>query len=140
MSHLRRSQSCCFRHLEKPIKTKENKVKHFVYCCFVFICFYWFYPVFLEGESTPPIAFRLPPYGGGRGERPLFLYLPSVKALRVCLSAITGIERAHTCRPRSRNDVILPDVCEHRHLLTAEPYEIAVRILHILHFFQNHLL
>ena len=36
----------CFRHLEKPIKTKENKRKHFV-----FICFYWFYPVFLEGES-----------------------------------------------------------------------------------------
>ena len=30
VSHLRRSQSCCFRHLEKPIKTKENKVKHFV--------------------------------------------------------------------------------------------------------------
>ncbi len=37
---------CCFRHLEKPIKTKENKRKHFV-----FICFYWFCSVFLEGES-----------------------------------------------------------------------------------------
>ena len=36
----------CFRHLEKPIKTKENKRKHFV-----FICFYLFSPVFLEGES-----------------------------------------------------------------------------------------
>ena len=43
---------CCFRHLEKPIKTKENKVKHFGYCCLVFICFYWFSPVFLEGESN----------------------------------------------------------------------------------------
>jgi len=42
---------CCFRHLEKPIKTKENKVKHFGYCCLVFICFYWFSPVFLDGES-----------------------------------------------------------------------------------------
>ena len=31
--------NCCFRHLEKPIKTKENKVKHFGYCCF---CFYLF--------------------------------------------------------------------------------------------------
>ena len=41
----------CFRHLEKPIKTKENKVKHFVCCYFVFICFYWFSPVFLDGES-----------------------------------------------------------------------------------------
>ena len=38
--------NCCFRHLEKPIKTKENKVKHFV-----FICFYWFCPVFLDGEK-----------------------------------------------------------------------------------------
>ena len=47
VSHLRRSQSCCFRHLEKPIKTKENKRKHFV-----FICFYWFSPVFLEGERN----------------------------------------------------------------------------------------
>ena len=37
----------CFRHLEKPIKTKENKRKHFL----VFICFYWFCPVFLDGES-----------------------------------------------------------------------------------------
>ena len=37
----------CFRHLEKPIKTKENRVKHFV-----FICFYWFSPVFLKGESN----------------------------------------------------------------------------------------
>ena len=36
----------CFRHLEKPIKTKEYKRKHFV-----FICFYWFFPVFLDGES-----------------------------------------------------------------------------------------
>ena len=42
---------CCFRHLEKPIKTKENKVKHFCYCCFVFICVYWFCPVFLDSES-----------------------------------------------------------------------------------------
>ena len=37
---------CCFRHLEKPIKTKENKIKPFV-----FICFYWFCSVFLDGES-----------------------------------------------------------------------------------------
>jgi hypothetical protein len=36
----------CLRHLEKPIKTKENMRKHFV-----FICFYWFCPVFLEGDS-----------------------------------------------------------------------------------------
>ena len=37
----------CFCHLEKPIKTKEHKRKHFV-----FICFYWSYPVFLDGESN----------------------------------------------------------------------------------------
>ena len=35
----------CFRHLEKPIKTKENKVKHFfVYCFYMFLlvfpCFF----------------------------------------------------------------------------------------------------
>ena len=41
-----REITSCFRHLEKPIKTKEHKIKHFV-----FICFYWFSPVFLEGES-----------------------------------------------------------------------------------------
>ena len=39
-------KTSCFRHLEKPIKTKENKRKHFV-----FICFYLFCYVFLEGES-----------------------------------------------------------------------------------------
>ena len=44
-----REITSCFRHLEKPIKTKEHKIKHFV-----FICFYWFYPVFLDGESKLP--------------------------------------------------------------------------------------
>jgi hypothetical protein len=41
-----REITSCFRHLEKPIKTKENKIKPFV-----FICFYWFCSVFLDGES-----------------------------------------------------------------------------------------
>ena len=41
-----REITSCFRHFEKPIKTKENKGKHFV-----FICFYWFCLVFLDGES-----------------------------------------------------------------------------------------
>ena len=41
---------CCFRHLEKPIKTKENKIKPFV-----FICFYWFCSVFLDGESKQQV-------------------------------------------------------------------------------------
>ena len=39
----------CFRHLEKPIKTKENKKKHFV-LLFLYV-FYWFCSVFLEGDS-----------------------------------------------------------------------------------------
>ena len=39
-------ENMLFLFLEKPIKTKEHKRKHFV-----FICFYWFYPVFLDGES-----------------------------------------------------------------------------------------
>ena len=42
----------CLRHLEKPIKTKENKIKHFLLFLFVFICFYWFCSVFLEGDSN----------------------------------------------------------------------------------------
>jgi len=42
----------CFRHLEKPIKTKEYKIKHLF-----FICFYWFYPVFLDGEKNNPLPF-----------------------------------------------------------------------------------
>ena len=37
----------CFRHLEKPIKTKENMRKHFV-----FICFYWFSPVFQKAKAN----------------------------------------------------------------------------------------
>ena len=41
-----REITSCFRHLEKPIKTKEHKIKHlFLY---VFIGFPLF---FLEGES-----------------------------------------------------------------------------------------
>jgi hypothetical protein len=35
--------NCCFRHLEKPIKTRETKEN-------IFIVF----PVFLEGESKIP--------------------------------------------------------------------------------------
>ena len=36
---------CCFRHLEKPIKTKENKRKHFFSVVMFFVmcfCFYMF--------------------------------------------------------------------------------------------------
>ena len=56
-----------FRHLEKPIKTKENKRKHFV-----FICFYWFCLVFLEGESKSPhrLQVYLLPLEGVRGVDP----------------------------------------------------------------------
>ena len=56
-----------FRHLEKPIKTKENKRKHFV-----FICFYWFCLVFLEGESKSPhrLQVYLLPLEGVRGVNP----------------------------------------------------------------------
>ena len=65
----------CLRHLEKPIKTKENKVNIFccfvficfvficfVFICFVFICFYWFCSVFLEGDSKLIMKLRWIPF------------------------------------------------------------------------------
>ena len=38
----------CFRHLEKPIKTKEYKIKHFV-----LICFYCFLSYFYRRRKQP---------------------------------------------------------------------------------------
>ena len=36
-----REITSCFRHLEKPIKTKEHKIKHlFLYVLLVFNCFF----------------------------------------------------------------------------------------------------
>ena len=58
----------CFRHLEKPIKTKEHKRKHFV-----FICFYWFFPVFQMAKAI---------YFKRRDAKPLSFLFTNTKCTR----------------------------------------------------------
>ena len=98
----------CFRHLEKPIKTKEHKIKHFCFYMFLLVlsCFFRRRQQIFKRRAAKPQSLSFLRTRNARKKR----YFRSICVFRVHVYINHRYSGSHRCKSRAQARLSLKSV------------------------------